>query len=100
MTSEAASLDQVPSPWAAFVVRLKDRAASSLDIEVMAWFDISDWSESRRIRQEVLPGFPEVVARAGTSFAFPPRTLHLETSDSERDVRMGDRGIRQANGRA
>ena len=43
----------------------------------MAWFQTPEWSEFQRIRQEVLLGFMEVVERAGVSFAFPTRTVHL-----------------------
>jgi MscS family membrane protein len=66
-----------PKIWPeAVVVRFKEFAASSLDIEVMAWFETADWSEFQLIRQEVLLRFLEVVERAGTSFAFPTRTVH------------------------
>jgi MscS family membrane protein len=61
----------------AVVVRFKELGPSSLDIEVMAWFQTSEWSEFQLIRQEVLLQFMDVVERAGTSFAFPTRTVHL-----------------------
>jgi MscS family membrane protein len=60
------------------VVRFKEFGQSSLDIEVMAWFQTSDWSEFQLIRQEMLLEFMQVVESAGSSFAFPTRTLHLE----------------------
>lgn len=63
------------------VVRFKELAASSLDIEIVAWFQTQDWAEFQRIRQDVLLEFMEVVAKAGTSFAFPTRTVHV-VSDS------------------
>jgi MscS family membrane protein len=67
-----------PRIWPdAVVVRLKQFGASSLDIEVMAWFQTPEWSEFQLIRQEVLLQFMEVVDAAGTSFAFPTRTVHL-----------------------
>ncbi|HUG55131.1 MAG TPA: mechanosensitive ion channel family protein [Vicinamibacteria bacterium] len=67
-----------PKIWPdAVVVRFKEFAASSLDIEVMAWFETPNWSEFQLIRQEVLIQFMDVVERAGTSFAFPTRTVHL-----------------------
>jgi MscS family membrane protein len=59
------------------VVRFKELTASSLDIEVMAWFLTSDYAEFQLIRQETLLEFMEVVEKAGTSFAFPTRTVHL-----------------------
>jgi MscS family membrane protein len=67
-----------PKIWPdAVVVRFKQFGASSLDIEIMAWFETADWGEFQLIRQEVLLQFMGVVERAGTSFAFPTRTIHL-----------------------
>lgn len=63
----------------AVVVRFKEFADSSLNIEVMAWFRTSDWSEFQGVRQEILLAFMDVVETAGTSFAFPTRTLHVAT---------------------
>ncbi len=59
------------------VVRFAGFAASSLDIEIMAWFMTTDYGEFRACRQDVLLGFMDVIERAGTSFAFPTQTLHL-----------------------
>jgi MscS family membrane protein len=59
------------------VVRFLGFASSSLDIEVMAWFQTTDFAEFRDIRQEVLLGIMEVVEKAGAQFAFPTRTVHL-----------------------
>jgi MscS family membrane protein len=67
-----------PKIWPdAVVVRFREFAASSLDIEIMAWFLTTDWGEFQKIREEVLLGFMEVVERVGSSFAFPTRTVHL-----------------------
>lgn len=67
-----------PKIWPdAVVVRFSAFAASSLDIEIMAWFQTTDWGEFQLIRQEILLQFMEVVERAGASFAFPTRTVHL-----------------------
>jgi MscS family membrane protein len=59
------------------IVRFKQLGASSLDIEVMAWFTTSDWSEFLLIRQETLLAFMGVVERCGCHFAFPTQTVHL-----------------------
>lgn len=72
-----------PRIWPdAVVVRFKELGPFSLDIEVMAWFQTSEWAEFQLIRQEVLLRFMEVVDRAGTSFAFPTRTVHLVSGDA------------------
>jgi MscS family membrane protein len=52
-------------------------AESSLDIEIMAWFRVPTWGEFQRCREEVLLEFMGVVERAGASFAFPTRTVHM-----------------------
>jgi MscS family membrane protein len=73
-----------PRIWPdAVVVRLKELASSSLDIEVMAWFDTPDWPEFQRIRQDVLLQFMDVVERAGASFAFPTQTIHFESAGEQ-----------------
>lgn len=59
------------------VVRFLAFAGSSLEVEVMAWFQTSSFDEFRDIRQEVLLGILEIVEKAGTSFAFPTRTVRL-----------------------
>jgi MscS family membrane protein len=59
------------------IVRFAGFGESSLDVEVMAWFTTGDWAVFRAYRQEVLLSFMEVVEEAGSSFAFPTRTVHL-----------------------
>lgn len=67
-----------PQVWPdAVVVRFAELAASSLNIQVMAWFQTADWSEFQCIRQDVLLKFMDVVEESGTSFAFPTTTVHL-----------------------
>ncbi|MEO8333731.1 MAG: mechanosensitive ion channel domain-containing protein [bacterium] len=67
-----------PKIWPdAVVVRFSELASSSLNIEIMAWFRTSDWSEFQKIRQDVLLQFMDVVEQAGTGFAFPTTTVHL-----------------------
>jgi MscS family membrane protein len=59
------------------VVRFKELAASSLDIEIMAWFQTSEWSEFQAIRQDVLLEFMAAIEQHGSAIAFPTRTLHI-----------------------
>jgi MscS family membrane protein len=74
-----------PKIWSeAIVVRFIELAAASLNIQVMAWFNTSDWSEFQRIREEVLLEFMDVVEEAGTSFAFPTTTVHLASLPASR----------------
>jgi MscS family membrane protein len=72
-----------PKIWPdAMVVKFKEFGASSLDIEIMAWFQVPTWADFQCCRQEVLLGFMKVVEDAGTGFAFPTRTLHVFNEDS------------------
>lgn len=71
-------LREHPKIWPDTIVeRFKELGAHSLDIEVMAWFLTSDWNEFTLMRQDVLLAFMEVVEKAGSSFAFPTRTIHV-----------------------
>jgi MscS family membrane protein len=70
-------LREHPKIWAEdVVVRFESLGDSSLNIEVMAWFETTS-DEFHKIRQEVLLSAMDVVEKAGTSFAFPTRTIHL-----------------------
>jgi MscS family membrane protein len=72
-----------PRIWPdAVVVKFKELAASSLDIEIMAWFAVPTWGDFQQCRQEVLLEFMRVVEDAGSSFAFPTRTVHV-VNDAE-----------------
>jgi MscS family membrane protein len=64
------------------IVRFKELAAYSLDLEVIAWFQTTEWSEFQAIREEILLGFMDIVERNGSSFAFPSRTIHLAPSNA------------------
>lgn len=71
-------LREHPKIWPeTVVVRFKELGESSLNIEVMAWFQTADWAEFQLIRQDVLLQFMDVVAQAGSAFAFPSRTLYI-----------------------
>jgi MscS family membrane protein len=77
-------LREHPKIWPdTIVVRFVGFGASSLDVEVMAWFQVTDWNAFQAIREEVLLAFMEVVEGAGSSFAFPTQTVHLERGGVE-----------------
>jgi MscS family membrane protein len=61
------------------VVRFAGFGASSLDIEVMAWFQTADYAEFRKWREEVYLAFMAVIEEAGSSLAFPTTTIHVES---------------------
>jgi MscS family membrane protein len=78
-----AALRAHPKIWRdTVVVRFKEYAASSLDVEIMAWFLTTDWNEFTAIRQELLLQFMEIVEQCGSSFAFPTQTVHVAGRDA------------------
>lgn len=73
-----AILRRHPKIWPDVVtVRFKDLAASSLDIEIAAWFLTTDPTEFQLIRQNVLLDFMDAVERHGSAIAFPTQTVHI-----------------------
>jgi MscS family membrane protein len=58
-------------------VRFRSLGESTLDVEVGAFFATTDWDEFTSIRQELLLRMLDIVERAGTSLAFPTRSVHL-----------------------
>lgn len=73
-----AALRAHPRIWPDTVlVRLTDLKDSTINVEVMAWFQTTDWNEFTAIRQELLLRFLEIVEQAGTSLAYPTQTVHL-----------------------
>jgi MscS family membrane protein len=87
MTRILAGMEKVlrddPRTWPdTVVVRFAGFGASSLDVEVMAWFLTSDYNAFRDCRQDALLGFMRVVEAEGSSFAFPTRTVHHVTASA------------------
>jgi MscS family membrane protein len=67
-----------PRVWPdAVVARLAAFSPSSLDVEVLCWFETRDFEEFRGLRQEALLGILRTVEEAGARFAFPTRTVHV-----------------------
>ncbi len=67
-----------PKVWPDTVVaKLLAFSPSSLDVEVLCWFQTNDFAEFRDLRQEALLGIMRIVAEAGTGFAFPTQTVHV-----------------------
>jgi MscS family membrane protein len=72
-------LRSTPGVWPDGIVsQLSALGPSSLDIEVMCWFETADFNEFRGVRQGVLLGILRVVREAGTSIALPTSTVKIE----------------------
>jgi MscS family membrane protein len=67
-----------PKLWPdSLTVRFREITANALDVEVQAWFTTTDVTEFQGIRQELLLGFLDLVAKVGTTFAVPVREVNV-----------------------
>jgi MscS family membrane protein len=82
MRAVLAGLERVlrahPKLWPEGVtVRFKEIGAFSLNLEINAWFDTTNWDEFMLIREETLLSFLRVIEEAGARLALPARHVHL-----------------------
>ncbi len=71
-----------PSDVATFV-RIDRFSDSSIDILLYCFTRTTNWGEWLKIKEQLAYKIKNIVEEAGTSFAFPSRTLYLETTPSE-----------------
>jgi MscS family membrane protein len=68
-------------------VRFIQFGSYSLDLDVYAYLDTSDYAESLEIAEDLNLRIMDIVDEAGTAFAFPSQTAYVETGagmDAER----------------
>jgi MscS family membrane protein len=63
-----------------FQVRFNNFSESSLDILVMFYFDVQDYSVELREREAILLQTMDLMNEIGVAFAFPTRTLQIESA--------------------
>lgn len=59
-------------------IYLNKMADSSLNIMFYIFFEVPDWGNELRARQEILLSVIRLVEQLGINFAFPTQTLHIE----------------------
>ena len=64
-----------------FEVHFNTYSASSLDILLYAFFEVSDWTEELTARHRLLLDIKRLAEALKIDFAFPTQTLHIEKSD-------------------
>lgn len=60
-------------------VYLNDMANSSLNVMFYIFFEVPTWGEELRCKHEILVEIIRLAESLGVNFAFPTRTLHMET---------------------
>jgi len=68
-------------PEAALFVRIDSLNASSIDYLIYAFTYTKDWGEWLEIKEEFAVAVMDIIARAGTDFAFPSQTVYLQQTD-------------------
>lgn len=62
-------------------IRFVGFGAYSLDLELFAYVNTSDWSEFLGIREDLYLRIMHIIRASGTGFAFPSQTLYLGRDD-------------------
>jgi len=75
-------------------VRFAGYGSSSQDIGIRIYALTRNWNEFFAIREDIMLRVGEIVEAAGTSFAFPSRTLYLGR-DSGLDTKRGEAAMEQ-----
>ncbi len=57
---------------------LNNFAASSLEVLLYIFFEVPNWTEELRVRQEINLEIIKLADKLGVRFAFPTQTLHIE----------------------
>ena len=60
------------------MVHLVDFSESSIDINLYYFTKTTDWTEWRSIVEDHMLNFIKIIEKAGSSIAFPTRSIHLE----------------------
>ncbi len=68
-------------PEAALFVRVDSFNASSIDFMIYTFTHTRNWGEWLKIKEELAVAVMDIIAAAGTSFAFPSRTLYMQQQD-------------------
>lgn len=71
--------DFVQSPQAPIFVRIASLSDSSIDIMIYCFTRTTEWGEWLKIKETLTYAIKDLVQKTGTNFAFPSRSLYVET---------------------
>jgi len=71
-------LQDHPKVWPDISVALSRLGDSSIDVEITAWFVTTSGAEFSQLREDALLRLLEIVEEAGTTLAYPTRTVRLD----------------------
>ncbi|MEZ4398916.1 MAG: mechanosensitive ion channel family protein [Kofleriaceae bacterium] len=79
-----------------YLVEFKDFGESTLDVMVYCFFEVSDWNAEMRARNNMNLELLRLASELGVSYAFPTRTLHVDTLAALGEARPSHRGPTEA----
>ncbi len=68
-------------PEASLFVRVDSFNASSIDFMIYCFTHTRNWGEWLKIKEELAVAVMDIIASAGTGFAFPSRTIYMQQQD-------------------
>lgn len=68
-------------PAAALFVRVDSFNASSIDFLIYTFTNTTNWAEWLKVKEKLALEIMDIIEKAGTSFAFPSRTLYMQQQD-------------------
>jgi MscS family membrane protein len=74
-------------------IRFVEFGAYSLDLDVFAYVNVTDYGEFLEVAEDLNLRIMDIVAEAGSGFAFPSQTTYLEQGDpldTERQEKVGE----------
>ena len=80
------SADFVLPPDAPVAVRVDKFNDSSIDLMVYCFANTTNWGDWLKIKESMIYAFKNIVEAAGCGFAFPSRSLYVETMPAGMDV--------------
>lgn len=69
-------------PEASLFVRVDSFNASSIDFMIYCFTHTKSWGEWLAIKEELAVAVMDIISAAGTSFAFPSRTIYMQQQDA------------------
>lgn len=75
-------------------IRFTNFGAYSLDLDVFAYVDVTDYGEYLEVAEDLNLRIMDIVAEAGSSFAFPSQTTYIEQGeplDEKQQEKIGER---------
>ncbi len=69
-------------PSAALFVHVDSFNASSIDFIIYCFTNTTVWTEWLKLKEEFALAVMDIIEAAGTSFAFPSRTIYMQTQDA------------------